>query len=385
MNTGIARKHPDYPAGHALLRLSGASSVVSDPRLKILRVHDQPVLGPDGWQAGEAWLQPMDAMADGDDLVLTLGPDIVQYLEEGTLEVLLPGMATNDSYVVSWPVIPQMRSAGSGPVRGRAFPAAPIRPAPPPPKPEPEPEPAPDEPLTLASDASAPAEELPPPPTPEPAKKKSSALLVILLLLLILATAGAGAAYYFGLLDQYLNGTEEQTAPPTQPDQEPPPAQPDPEPPPPPAQPDPEPPPPPPPQAEARPCTPEDGRDPATLAARDIVAMQGCGAGDMERVAEGMQQAGRHDDALLLLETLAERNHAPAMTALARLYDPNGFTPGRPFSAPDARQAAKLYQQAVRVGDNSAEAPRAALRTYLEQRANDGDTTARLALQDFWP
>ncbi len=367
MKTGTARKHPDYPAGHALLRLNGAAAAASDPRLKILRVHDQPVLGPDGWQAGEAWLKPLAATAEGADLVMTLGPDIVQFLEEGTIEILLPGMAASDSYVVSWPIIPQLRSAGAGPVRGRAFPAAPRPAPPPPPKPEPVPEPVaepvpepvPEEPLALT-----------PPQQPQPAKK-SGGLLIILLILLALAALGAGAAYYFGLFGNAPQPTEPQT-PPTEPEPPPEPEQ-EPE----------QPPPPPPPQA--RPCHPDDGRDPATLSAREIVGMQGCGAADMAQVAESMQQAGRHDDALLLLETLADRGHAPAMAALARLYDPNGFTPGRPFSSPDARQAAKLYQQAVRAGDAAAETPRAALRTWLEERANGGDTSARLALQDFWP
>jgi hypothetical protein len=109
--------------------------------------------------------------------------------------------------------------------------------------------------------------------------------------------------------------------------------------------------------------------------------------GVAEIAAEAAARAARglHEDALLLWEAAARLGHAPSLTALGRLYDPVGFQPGRPFRSPDPRQAARYYQQAVRAGDPGAEAPRAALREWLQAQAARGDTLAPLTLQDFWP
>lgn len=103
---------------------------------------------------------------------------------------------------------------------------------------------------------------------------------------------------------------------------------------------------------------------------------------ELHAAALRRQAAGRHDDALMLLETAAEGGHAPAMTSLARLYDPNGFRAGQPFSAPDPRNAARLYRDAAQRGDPAAEAPRAALKTYLEAQ---GSPAAGATLREFWP
>ncbi|MCS6853254.1 MAG: hypothetical protein NZ523_00655 [Elioraea sp.] len=102
-------------------------------------------------------------------------------------------------------------------------------------------------------------------------------------------------------------------------------------------------------------------------------------------VALRRQAAGRHDDALVLFEVAAEAGLAEAHTALARLYDPIGFVPGRPFRSPDVRQAAKHYREAERLGDAQAQPLRAALRAHLEREAGAGSGTARDALREFWP
>jgi hypothetical protein len=76
---------------------------------------------------------------------------------------------------------------------------------------------------------------------------------------------------------------------------------------------------------------------------------------------------------------------AAALTAVARLYDPIGFVAGRPFRAPDPRAAARYYRDAVQKGDAAAQAPRAALKTWLEEQARAGNGTAETALKEFWP
>jgi TPR repeat protein len=85
----------------------------------------------------------------------------------------------------------------------------------------------------------------------------------------------------------------------------------------------------------------------------------------------------------VLFEEAGERGHAPSLTAIARLYDPNGFAPGRPFRTPDPRAAARYYRDAVAQGDTAAEEPRAALRRLLEQQ-RDTNSTAASALGEFW-
>jgi hypothetical protein len=117
------------------------------------------------------------------------------------------------------------------------------------------------------------------------------------------------------------------------------------------------------------------------LPLRDLVAIAPDAAG-IRLAAERRQRAGRHDDALALFEEAANRGDGGASLALARLYDPVGFTPGRPFRTPDAFQAARHYQDATRRGA-AAEAPRAALRAHLEAQA--GDAAAAAILREFWP
>jgi TPR repeat protein len=95
-------------------------------------------------------------------------------------------------------------------------------------------------------------------------------------------------------------------------------------------------------------------------------------------------EAGRFDDALLLWEAAAQAGNAAALTRLAGLYDPVGFTPGRPFRDPDPRQAARHYRDAVAGGDPRAAEPRARLRRWLDDRVREGDINAPLTIRDFW-
>jgi serine/threonine protein kinase len=95
--------------------------------------------------------------------------------------------------------------------------------------------------------------------------------------------------------------------------------------------------------------------------------------------------ADNYQDAMLLFEEAGDRGHAAALTALARMYDPNGFVPGKPFRNPDARKAAQYYKAAVARGDPSAAAPREALRVILDREARAGNRVAVATLKDYWP
>jgi TPR repeat protein len=205
---------------------------------------------------------------------------------------------------------------------------------------------------------------LPPPPRVE-TKPGTDRLPLILLGLLLLALAVAAGWWFLGRQQEEPRPqpAQQQAAP--QPQQPAQPAA------------------PPQPQRPAAPPAPvwPDGTDGLSL--REVVE-RAPNAQALHAVALRRQQAGRHDDSLVLYEEAAEKGHAPAMTALARLYDPNGFRPGQPFRSPDPRAAARYYRDAAQRGDAAADAPRAALKAWLEEQAPRNQSAAD-ALKEFWP
>jgi hypothetical protein len=320
-------------------------------------------LGPDGWQVAAGRLEPIEAMAAGGDLVLVLGPEAAEHLEQGPVRLGIPALGIDQ--VVIWPDIPPapgnrrggfagQKPGAAAPRRAppRAAPAGPAedatvvmrttaRAAPPPPSP-PAPPPAPAPPVAA----------LPPSPPirpPEAPASRGSRLPLILLLLLLLA-GGGGVAWWFW--------PEEGAAPPIT---------------------LPAPLPSPPAPVATAPADPTETATPAEIAAMNLPP------GRVLEIAQRRQAAGRYQDALLLLELAAEAQHGPALGALARLYDPQSFAPGGALSAPNPRKAAEFWRAAERAGDATAAAPRAALRERLEAAARSGDILADLALRDFWP
>jgi hypothetical protein len=357
---------PAHPAGgHALIRIAGLATTPADPRFAIQRDGWQRgVLGPDGWQVGAALLSPDRVAMEGEDLVLAIGPAIVDVVETGPVRFRLPGAAVD--MPVFWPDLTTSHAGSRGPVPPRPAPRAP-------------------------APRAAPAEEdatiVVPPPEPMAARaplaaeppRGGGAWPLLLLLLLLVAAGGSGAYWWLELREQPAAVAEATSMPTPAPAALPPAA--------PPAEPPPQvaPDPPATPPAALPPPTP----DPATPSLADLTVPQviARAPGVAEIAAEAAARAARgaHEDALLLWEAAARLGHAPSLTALGRLYDPVGFQPGRPFRTPDPRQAARYYQQAVRAGDAGAEAARTALRAWLQQQATRGDTLAPLTLQDFWP
>jgi hypothetical protein len=133
----------------------------------------------------------------------------------------------------------------------------------------------------------------------------------------------------------------------------------------------------------ATPATP--AVDPTEAASPAEIAAMRLPPARVLEIAQRRQATARPQDALLLFELAAEQNFAPALSALARLYDPASFAPGGALSAANPVKAAELWRAAERAGDASAAAPRAALRQRLEAAARSGDSLADLALRDFWP
>jgi TPR repeat protein len=109
------------------------------------------------------------------------------------------------------------------------------------------------------------------------------------------------------------------------------------------------------------------------------------------------EAAGHSDLALLLYRHAARKGEPKAAMAIGRMYDPDGFDPGRsPFATPDADQAASFYEQAAEAGDaeaqyrlgrlllsgrtaGEADAERGAV--WLQRAAGQGHAQARSTLE----
>jgi len=331
-----------FSLGHARITLEGVRAPSGGGFRLVREGYSAANLGRRGWQVQEEKLVPVEIRQEGRDTILVIGPRLTRHLEPGPLVFLLPAAGLEAS--LFWP--------DDIDVYDGELPPEPVIPR------EPEVAPAPP-PIAAARPAPAPAPA--PPPREEvaaPARQEgaSRAPMFAGIGLLLLVAVG-GAAWWF-------TGSSPAPAPTTVATPAPAPA--------------PQAPPPAPVTAERPWLERSDGMNLRDLvqSAPDIAAIH---AAALRR-----QAAGRHDDALVLFEEAGERGHAPALTAVARLYDPIGFVAGRPFRAPDPRAAARYYRDAVQKGDAAAEAPRAALKTWLEEQARAGNGTAETALKEFW-
>lgn len=339
-----AEPDPTRPLGHARIVLEGLPRPPSDARFCIRREgYPSPNLGLHGWQVREERLSPVHVAVEDGRTVLVAGPAVTRHLEPGPFIFALP--ATGAEVPLFWPDTIDVYD-------GDAQPEAPAPAAPPPPRPQPPPPPEPPPPEPPPRPVPS-----PPPPPPPAAEAGRGGRLPVLVGSVALFLAAFGGALWFTL--------REPPAPRPPAVAEGPAEAPRPE--------------------AALPQPPQtwpEGTDNLTL--REVVDRAPSVAGIYD-AALRRQVAGRHDDALVLFEEAADRGYAPALTALARLYDPNGFAPGRPFRNPDPRAAARYYRDAAQRGDAGAEAPRAALRNLLEEQARAGNGTAETALKEFWP
>ena len=325
--------------GHARITLEGVQAP-SDAGFRIIREgYAAANLGRRGWQVQEEKLTPVEIRHEGRDTILVIGPRLTRHLEPGPLVFLLPAIGLEAS--LFWPddidvfdgeLPPETVLPREPEVAPKPPPVTPVPPAPPP-----SPTPPPREDIGVKATQEG---------------KSRMPLFAGIGLLLLVAVGGAS---------WWLTGSS--PAPTPAPIATPAPA----------------PAPPPAPVTAERPWL--ERSDAMNL--RDLV-QSASDAAAIHAAALRRQAAGRHDDALVLFEEAGERGHAPALTAVARLYDPIGFVANRPFRAPDPRAAARYYRDAVQKGDAAAQAPRAALKTWLEELARAGNGTAETALKEFW-
>ncbi len=349
------RVEEDFSAqgGYALVRIPGAAAAVTAPAFQLLRLGwADPSLGENGWQGGDALLQPESARADGGDLVLRIGPNLCDHLPAATYQFRLPAAGIDTAVV--WPDISPVYGGSSGMFPGQGIP-----------------DPDPDKDRQTGGGTGEKAQKIPEgsqggplkdhskdhlldqghlqgqvrrdgPETPKPHGHTWLIWLVAALVLLLAAAGGAGWWWI----------SRDRPAPPIAP---PPAAQ---------------------SQSQSQPQSPTD------LDSLSVQALiQRNNPAEMQAQAE-RRMAGKPNEAMLLLEAAGDDRHfGPSLANLARLYDP-----GKPRQAgisADARQAARYYREAQAAGQ-PVEADRAALRGFLEGRAQAGDVTAKLVLQDFW-
>ncbi len=309
-------------------------------------------LGPRGWQVAAARLAPVAAADLGAHLVLILGPEVVEHLEAGPIRLGLPEIGL--SQVVMWPDIAPLPAAkrtgfatAQRPAR-IATPAPPLRGPGPLPAPRPLRAPAADATIMVARPPPVmPAATTPAPDPTAPASAAQRRAPIYALALMLVAALGLGGWLY---QDAMMGVFTRQPAPVA---------------------------------VVAQPAPP--GGDPLDTATPAQLAAMTLPPAQILAVAERRQARGQHQDALLLLELAATQNHPPAISALARLYDPTSFTPGGALSVPNPGKAAQYWRAAEQAGDPAAAPARRALRERLQAAAQAGNTGAALVLQDNWP
>lgn len=329
--------------GYARIVISPLAAPATAPGVIIRREgYQEQNLGYRGWQVREEELVPAEVGGTADAMTLLLDPQVTRHLESAPYLLKIPSLRVQQH--VFWPDDIDIFDGDLPPEKGAAKPQEP------------------DEPKTTGLEK--PQEPEPPkairpekPPEvvkPEPGPDRRP-IYIAAAALLLLVVAGAVAWFVFGEPPklQPVPKPVEKSEPEKKPDDRP---------------------------------APTLGWPEGTDSLTVLEVVQRASNGEaILAVAQRRFQAGRYEDALQLFEQAAERGVAAASTALARMYDPNGFEPGKPFRNPDGRTAASYYKEAVTRGDGSAAAPREALRQRLEKEAGEGNGTAATALKDFWP
>jgi hypothetical protein len=356
---------PAFDAGHAVIRVAGAAASAADPRFRLRRAdYEQGVLGPGGWQVGDALLRPERAAAEGANLTLYVGPDVANHLEEAVYLFALPAAGLEES--VAWPAIAPLHGGLRARMARRAVSGGG------------------DTATDQADDTNIQGggvqgggtrqggdggagdssggdqggkdgqggtreDDRTDEETERRRRRHRYAALGVLALLV------AGGVGWFVLMPH--------------------------KPPPPTPTPCCAPPPPPPPPPGPIHTEPSAGTDLSRMSPADVVAHAGSAAAIYAEGARRLR-AGQNDDGVELIGEAARQGSPAALAALGRMYDPG--TPQEAGLNKNPLAAARSYQAAARGGDTSVADRRAALHAELEQRAAQGDAIARQALQ-YWP
>lgn len=182
---------PAHPlGGHALLRVAGAAP--GPARLSVQNLFDGRYLGAQGWQAGPATLDIIATRVEAGHLIVPLGPEVVDRIEEfSTLRLSLGGVSRDLAWPGTIKTSPGFAVAGGLSVQPRAGDAAP------PPRltaTDPGPERTVVQPAPAAEPRPAPPPAPPPAPTLAPDPVRPRWLIPALAGAVVLALAALAAA-----------------------------------------------------------------------------------------------------------------------------------------------------------------------------------------------
>ena len=103
---------PKYSAGHAVILVRGAGHFAGAVDFRIRRDDfDDGVFGANGWQVADALLTPDEKSVDGNDLLLHVGPSIVQHIDSGIYHFVLPAAGLETT--MFWPDLPLLADGPS--------------------------------------------------------------------------------------------------------------------------------------------------------------------------------------------------------------------------------------------------------------------------------
>ena len=347
--------------GHGVLRVSQTSLALplADCRFTVRRSSDAQCLIPDGWQDAEKPLAPAAVTQEEETLLLFVGPDVVDQLDElETYRLTLLADESKDAGILELGDVLYSPRRGGKPLQEVVDPPPP----PPPPLPPPVEEPSPPPMVEMPPVADPPVAPPPPPPFVEepvrPPRPRWPWLLAGLVLLLGLA---AGVWYFFQLQRQTVSSVVPSTPveiPPAtpveaKPDVEPPvPVKPD--------------------AAQDKPAPEFSDMDKA----REFLRGKGPADTALELSRAMSQTPSGREAAFLLLGYAAETGLGEAMMDLARFYDPTDTAPTGSIRK-DAEQAWFWNAKAKAAGQAGAQERLDALRAWLRQEADKGDAAAR--------
>ena len=319
--------------GYALVRVRGAAGRGDGIGLIIRRLGFQDNnLGAEGWQGPESPWTPLGIEDDGVDLVLSIGPDIVDRIDVGQpIELDIPHLGVRTQ--LPWPDIAPSSSSGAIRTGTRVNEPRTGMPAEPPAPPAPS---AASDPPPLRPTVS-PVD----PPVPRPGRRGwqiAAASLVVLVAGLATAALVYRCELALPLLYPGDAACASTDAPTAEAPADPPAPQPvDPV----------------PPVADrtAGPCPPASD---AFACAR---ALQARPAEERFDVAMAALGDGNLDLAIVFLRRLATDGYGPALREIGRLYDPaHHAAETSPFERPNLTIARRYYEGAVAAGDQAAAA-----------------------------
>ena len=343
--------------GYALVRVHGAAGRGDAIGLFVRRLgFEANNLGAEGWQGPESPWTPLGIEDDGADLVLSIGPDIVDRIDVGQpIELDIPRLGLRVR--MPWPDIAPSSSSGASrtgtPVNRPRTAMPPEPPAAPPPTAAP-PTTAPP---STVSEPPPLRTAMPPAGRPVPAPSGRRGWLIAAAGLVVLAAGLTTAALVYRCelaLPLLYPGdaacAEVAVAPAAEAPTDPP--APSVEPAPPPGE------PPPPPAADPQEAAPGAGPcPPASDAFACARALQARPAGERFDIALAALDDGDLDLAIVFLRRLATDGHGPALREIGRMYDPAHHAPETsPFQRPNVTIARRYYEGAAAAGDDAAAA-----------------------------